>query len=299
MKLKNTLLVLVLALAVLSMLAGCGPGSKPGISTAAGANATPTPSGNLTTVGGPFLPGEVLAGLPVYPGASPTTCLDARYGPPSFPSLPSCGEKRPGYRSASAQYQTRDSFLSILSWYSTTLTSEGYQQRGENSGGGGAGSMHSLVFHNPDQPQVTVEIHVYDFSDSPSTTVVELLVIETVPLPHPLGETLPDDIDRVDISYAPGTAVAANLTVTDAPTINNLVEIIDNLPERPDYIVLGGPGLIGQTLYSLTFHSKAQGGINITDASGQGVLFGDYPALDDLQDLLGSAVKQAVNGTPH
>ena len=37
----------------------------------------------------------------------------------------------------------------------------------------------------------------------------------------------------------------------------------------------------------------------LTDASGQGVLFGDYPALDDLQDLLGSAVRQAVNGTPH
>jgi len=244
-----------------------------------------------SAVGKPFIPGEVMAALPVYPGASPTTYLDPGFGPPSFPSGQMIyGITAPGYQSASAQYTAPASVADILNWYLATLGAIGYTQQGEDDAGNSTASERSVVFVLPSQPAVSVQIHVYTVSGSSRGPVFELLVIYTVPLPKPSAESLPGDIQNVKIDYYPGAANEVVKTFTDAKTLNSLANEVNALPVAPDVFRSMPIGISPQTLFTLTFHSKSQGDIMITDVTYDGIHFGDYPLLSDPNNFFQVAV---------
>jgi hypothetical protein len=242
-------------------------------------------------VGSPFIPGEVMAALPVFPDASPTTYLDPGFGPPSFPSGQMIyGITAPGYQSASAQYTATASVADILDWYLAELGALGYTQQGEDDAGNGTVAERSVVFVLPSQSAVSVQVHVYTVSGSSRGPVFELLVIYTVPLPKPSAESLPGDIQNVKIDYYPGAANEVVKTFTDAKTLNSLANEVNALPVAPDVFRSMPIGISPQTLFTLTFHSKSQGDIMITDVTYDGIHFGDYPLLSDPNNFFQVAV---------
>ena len=262
---------------------------------------TPSPSNisvpaqSGTTVGKPFLPGDVLAELPVYPGAVGTTWVNPGFGPPSFPSeMPIYGSNSPGYQSASVQYTVQASEEDILGWYKSQLAAKGYRSSGEDIAGNATLISHSIPFFLPSQPLISVQIHVYNMQNTLGSSVFELLVIYTVPLPKPLEESLPNDIEGVQIDFAPGTANHVVKTITDMQAVTNLAGMVNNLPVRPDYIITGGPMGGQTTLFRLVFHSKTKGDITVTDDIIQGIQMNDYPSLDDPHGLLKELVGQLV-----
>jgi hypothetical protein len=236
-----------------------------------------------------------MAALPVYPGASPTTYLDPGFGPPSFPSGQMIyGITAPGYQSASAQYTAPASVADILDWYLAELGALGYTQQGEDDAGNSTVTERSVVFVLPSQPAVSVQVHVYTVSGSSRAPVFELLVIYTVPLPKPSAESLPGDIQNVKIDYYPGAANEVVKTFTDAKTINSLANEVNALPVAPDVFRSMPIGISPQTLFTLTFHSKSQGDIVITDVTYDGIHFGDYPLLSDPNSFFQEAVAKMV-----
>jgi hypothetical protein len=242
-------------------------------------------------VGSPFIPGEVMAALPVFPDASPTTYLDPGFGPPSFPSGQMIyGITAPGYQSASAQYTATASVTDILNWYLAELGALGYTQQGEDDAGNGTVAERSVVFVLPSQPAISVQVHVYTVSGSSRGPVFELLVIYTVPLPKPSAENLPGDIQNVKIDYYPGATNEVIKTFTDAKTLNSLANEVNALPVAPDVFRSMPIGISPQTLFTLTFHSKSQGDIMITDVTYDGIHFGDYPLLSDPNNFFQVAV---------
>ena len=264
----------------------------PGIPLLLTPPASPQPG---STVGGPFIPGEVMATLPVYPGATPTTDLNPGFGPPSFPSEQSIYiSHAPGYQSASAQYTAPAAVADILDWYLAELGALGYTYHGEDDAGNGTVASRSVAFTLPSQPAVSVQVHVYTVSGSTLSPVFELLVIYTVPLPKPAAESLPGDIQSVKIDYLPGTANEVLKTFTDTQSVNNLVNLVNNLPVSPDYARTMPIGVSPQTLFTLTFRSISQGDIVVTDVTYDGIHFGDYPLLADPQNLFQKAVEQML-----
>jgi len=266
--------------------------------------ATPSPSPTTVTSDHTFLPGEVLAGLPVYPGSTPTTFLDSGSGLVSLPfSLPDyVGSLRPGYQSASAQYTVQATDDDILSWYVNELGTQGYRKYSESDFGGETISGFDMAFFLPSQPLVSVELHVYDVHDVPGDPVFELLVFYSVPLPKPPEEKLPDDIESITVTYFSGVLPTVE-TLTDSHVVMQLVSIVNTLPVRPDYIYVGGPLPSGpQTIFCLVFHSQSKGNITVSDIIGleeTGIHVGDYPILEDTHGLLREAVEQilGIQGT--
>ena len=148
------LLILMLLIISMILVVGCGPaGNTTPTLTASPTNPTPpTPISTVPStqpgsiVGNPFLPGEVMATLPVYPGATPTTDFNPGFGPPSFPLEQSIYVSRsPGYQSASAQYTTSATAEDILNWYSAELSTLGYNHNGEDDGGNGTITTRSIA----------------------------------------------------------------------------------------------------------------------------------------------------------
>jgi hypothetical protein len=173
-----------------------------------------------------------------------------------------------------------------LNWYLAELEPLGYTTQGEDDAGNSTATERSVVFVLPSQPAVSVQVHVYTISSSSRAPVFELLVVYAVPLPKPSAENLPGDVQNVKIDYYPGAANEVIKTFTDAKSINALVNGVNTLPVAPDYIRLGPPaGVSPQTLFTLTFHSKSQGDIVITDVTYDGIHFGDYPLLSDPNNI--------------
>ena len=264
--------------------------------------ATPMTSPQLgSTVGSPFLPGEVLATLPVYPGATPTTLINPGFGPPSFPlDIPSYnGPKRPGYQSASAQYTVQATEEDISGWYKNQMAAKGYRLSEEELAGSGALSSYNISFFLPSQPLISMQVHVYTSQDISESLVFELLVTYSIPLPKPPKENLPADIESVQIDYAPGTAKEVEKTITDARVIKRLVSMVNGLTVSPDYVTTGGPipnpGVLPspQPLFSLTFHSTIQGNITVSYILGA-IKMDGYPALVDTHGLFEEAVEQML-----
>ena len=253
---------------------------------------TPQPG---STVGSPFIPGGVMATLPVYPGSTPTTELNPGFGPPSFPiDQPIYDSNAPGYQSASAQYTATASVADILDWYMAELGRLGYNQQGEDDGGNSTIAYRSIAFVLPSQPAVSVQVHVYTGSGFLMSPVFELLVTYTVPLPKPATESLPSDIQSVKIDYLPGTANEIMKTFTDKQSENNLVSLVNSLPVSPDFVRTMPIGVSPQTLFVLTFHSISLGDIVITDVTYDGIHFGDYPLLYDPYNLFQQAVENML-----
>jgi len=279
------------------MVAGCKS-----VGTTAQSNTT-SPTGTTTsttpqpgsTVGNPFIPGEIMATLPVYPGATPITELNPGFGPPSFPlGQPIYDSNAPGYQSASAQYSTPASVADILDWYMAELSGLGYTQQGEDDGGNGTIAYRSIAFVLPSQPAVSVQVHVYTGSGSLMSPVFELLVIYTVPLSKSAAESLPNDIQSVKIDYLPGTNNEVIKTFIDKQSVNNFVSLVNSLPVSPDFVRTMPVGVSPQTLFALTFHSISEGDIVITDVIYDGIHFGDYPLLYDPYNLFQQAVENML-----
>ncbi len=259
--------------------------------------ATIAPSPTATTVASEysFIPGNVLAGLPVYPGATPTTFLDSG-APVSVPFSRSIliGSLRPGYQSASAQYSVKAYDHDIMNWYVNELSTKGYRlYGGVSTFSMGTVGGEEIAFFLPSQPLVSVEVHLYDMAGE---TVLELLVTYSVPLPKPPEENLPDDIDSITATYFSGNLTTVK-TITDSQTITQLVSMVNNLPVRPDYVYLCPIGVETRTIFSLVFHSQSKGNITVSDVIGcqvGGIYMGDYPILEDTHGLLREAVEQIL-----
>jgi len=301
MKIGPLLIFMVLIISI-TLVVGCGPAGNTtlALTTSPTNPASPTPISTVpftppgSTVGSPFLPGEVLATLPVYPSATPTTDFNPGFGPPSFPSeQPIYVSRSPGYQSASAQYTSPATAEDILNWYSAELGALGYNHNGEDEGGNGTITTRSIAFFLPSQPLVSVQVHGYTPGSS-TTPVFELLVTYTVPLPKPSAENLPGDVESVKIDYVPGTANEVVKTFKDTQSIQSLVNLVNSLPVAPDYVRTGPIGVSPQTLFSLIFHSISQGNIMITNVTYEGIHFGDYPLLDDPHNLFQKAVEQML-----
>ena len=301
MKIGYLLIFMVLIISM-TLVVGCGHAGNttPAHTTSSTNSTSPTTISTLSftqpgsTVGSPFLPGEVLATLPVYPGATPTTDFNPGFGPPSFPTeAPIYSSQVPGYQSASAQYATPATAEDILNWYSTELGALGYNLDGEDGGGNGTITTRSIAFFLPSQPLISVQVHVYTPGSS-TTPVFELLVTYTVPLPKPSAENLPGDVESVKIDYVPGATNEIVKTFKDTQLIQSLVSLVNSLPVAPGYARTGQFGISPETLFSLTFHSNSQGNITITDVTLDGIHFGDYPLLDDPHNLFQKAVLQML-----
>ncbi|MBN2239106.1 MAG: hypothetical protein JW712_04980 [Dehalococcoidales bacterium] len=244
---------------------------------------------------GRFLSGDVLATIPVYPGSEPTTCMEWKQegGPPSTPVLRPMysGENRPGYRAASAQYKVESTTLKILSWYEETLGKMGYERRHESGFNHDKVSGREISFKLPSKPLISVEIHTYNVP-SFSSTVYEMLVVESIPLSEPETDPIPTDIDKVDIAYMDDAeSETLQRTVTDKGTINDLVETVNGLPVRPDVLVLSGPGVY-YTFCKLVFHSESEGDITMEcSILGVSTSIEDFPTLDDADGLFRAKVK--------
>ena len=279
------------------MVAGC----KPDVTTAQTNTASPTGSTTSTTpqssstVGDPFIPGEIIATLPVYPGATPTTELNPGFGPPSFPlTLPIYDSNAPGYQSASAQYVATATVDNIVDWYMTGLSGFGYTRQGESDGGNSTIAYRDVAFVLPSQPAVTVQVDIYTGSGPSTSPVFELLVIYTVPLPKPAAENLPNDIQNVRIDYHPNAANEVVKTFSDTESVNSLVSMVNGLPVSPDFIRSLPSGVSPQTFFTLTFHSISVGDIVITDVTYDGIHFGDYPLLYDPYKFFEQAVENML-----
>jgi len=171
----------------------------------------------------------------------------------------------------------------IMGWYTKELDARGYRDVGNNYGTGDYGT----TFFLPSQPLIDVEVHVHAVPNvMPSTTVFEILVIYHVPLPKPPEEILPDDIDSITATYFSGVEPIVK-TITGSQVINQIVNMVNNLPVRPDYMYFGG--ISGSaTIFSLLFHSKARGYITVTDVIGHqetGIHIDDYPILEDVHGI--------------
>jgi len=258
--------------------------------------ATPSPLATTVSSEHTFLPGLVLAELPVYPSSTPTTFFNSGTGPPSFPlSEPAYASAlRPGYQSASAQYTVQATDDDILSWYVNELGTNGYRKYSEGGFGGGTLSGHNMAFFLPSQPLVSVEVHVYDVPGAP---VFELLVTYSVPLPKPPEEKLPDDIESITVTYFSGVLPTVKI-LTNSQVVMQLVSMVNALPVRPDYaytglLTSGGP----RTIFSLVFHSQSKGDITVSDIIGlqeTGIHVDNYPILEDTHGLLQEAVEQIL-----
>jgi hypothetical protein len=248
---------------------------------------------------GGFLPGEIMAGLPVYPDSTPTTYLEFESGPPSSPvSRPLyAGPSRPGYQSASAQYTVKADMDSILEWYEKELGQSGYQKSNESGWGRDYITGRNMAFFLPSQPLVSVEIHVYNINGV-SSPVFELLAIYNVPLPKPDKEALPTDIVSAEViwfGYSDSTRPEIK-TITDKQDVMQLVDMVNSLPVRPDYVILGQPGG-PETVFRLVFDSVSEGDITVTSILGgdnTGINVDDYPILWDTHNLLREMVKQIM-----
>jgi hypothetical protein len=246
-------------------------------------------------VGNPFIPGEIMATLPVYPGLSPTTELNPGFGPPSFPlKLPIYDSNAPGYQSASAQYTAAATVNDIVDWYMAELSGLGYTQQGEDDIGNDAIAYHGIAYVLPSQPAVSVQVDVYTGSGPSTSPVFELLVIYTVPLPKPAANLL-KDVQNVKIDYLPNNANEIVKTFTDKQSVNNLVSMVNSLPVSPGFIRSLPAGISPQTFFTLTFHSVSQGDIVITDVTYDGIHFGDYPLLYDPYNYFEQAVENMLD----
>jgi hypothetical protein len=281
-------------LAVLHFVVQAGP-----VMTASPQNTSPTatPNPTATTVASEysFIPGNVLAGLPVYPGAIPTTFLDSEASvsvPFSRPLL--IGSLRPGYQSASAQYSVKAYDHDIMNWYVNELSTKGYRlYGGVSTFSMGTVGGEEIAFFLPSQPLVSVEVHLYDMAGE---TILELLVTYSVPLPKPPEESLPDDIDSITVTYFSGNLTTVK-TITDSQTITQLVSMVNALPVRPDYVYSCPIGVETRTIFSLVFHSQSEGNITVSDVIGcqvGGIYMGDYPILEDVHGLLREAIEQVL-----
>jgi hypothetical protein len=248
-----------------------------------------------------FISGEILLTIPLYPGSETTTCLEWKSdgGPPSSSvSRPVyASEDRPGYQSASAQYKVDSTSSKIISWYEDTLGEMGYEKYIEGHWGQEKITGRNAGFFLPSQPLVSVEIHTYSISGF-SSLVYELLVVNSIPLPKPEKEAIPQDIDKIEIDYTGylETGRSKN-TITDNKTIVELVEMINSLPVMPDFEFLGGGTGGPEITFTMLFHSESRGNITVKKILGgenSGINVEGYPILDDPHNLLHDRVKELV-----
>lgn len=244
-----------------------------------------------------FIPGLVLASLPVYPGATPTMIQNPGAWPPSYPMGHGMyeGPRRFGYQSASAQYSMNATDEDILDWYSEQLKKLGYLSDGESRGSGRGVTTWSRSFFLPSRPFVSVQVHTYWGYD----IGFELLVVHDVPLPKPASAELPADIDSVKITYYRFSKPAIINTVAGHDDINSLVAAANRLPIRPDFSI-NQPATGPETVFRLVCHSPSQGDIEVTSILGGdegGVHVADRAILWDVHNQLRDEVERLVGVT--
>jgi hypothetical protein len=298
----KVIVVLMIAICSLIVFSSCGQAGLVTNTTPQSPPPSASPSPTATTVASELVvsPEDVLAGLPVYPGATPTTSDNPFYGQPvvSFFQPVYTGNLIPKIQSASAQYTVQALPADVLSWYPNELSAKGYRKFLEIHGSGGDG----ISFFLSSQLLLSVEVHVHTVPNAvPSATVFELLVIYRVPLPKPPEEILPDDIDSITVTYYSSVEPIVK-TLTESQVIMKLVGMVNTLPVRPDYMYFGGLSDGPYTIFSLVFHLRSRGDITVTDIvdlKETGIHVGDYPILEDRYELFREAVEQilGIQGT--
>lgn len=197
-----------------------------------------------------FVPGQVLANLPVYPGAARSNGILVGAG--GFPVQPNpgsmCdGSPCPSVQSAQAEYHTADTPDAVLTWYQAQLEKLGYQRSGASYGSAPQGYHRSeLEFFNPERPAVTVHVYAFYRSAKQGGSVIVLDVVNPATAPRPVSSYVPPGVSEVDIAYFPGGhGSTTTLTVTDKAAIRSLVRAVNRLPIRSNWLTSGGPLFLG------------------------------------------------------
>jgi hypothetical protein len=137
--------------------------------------------------------------------------------------------------------------------------------------GPGGYDVHSIGVYRPEQPLISVEIHVYAMLNATMFAVV--VNRDTTTSLEPPEPPLPDDIESIEINYTgDGDSTSEKaVTITDAGDIRRLVDIANNLLLHP----YGPPGVIGLPTFTVVFHSLSIGDIPLKYRIG----FDKYPAV--------------------
>ena len=121
-------------------------------------------------------PEQVLAELPVYPGAVPQASREIRFEPFSTPLSPQVQYRPPReeYETGSMYYKVQADAETILDWYCNKLSSKGYRKYTEMV----YNSLNEVLlpddnfdiltmgFYNPELPEISIEVHVADLPDT-------------------------------------------------------------------------------------------------------------------------------------
>ncbi|OGN87230.1 MAG: hypothetical protein A2158_02545 [Chloroflexi bacterium RBG_13_46_14] len=208
-------------------------------------------------------PEDVLAEMPVYPGAEAVTTGESAFEPFSTPRALQ-PEIRPFdivYETISDQYTVQAEANKVLNWYKNKLSGKGYRLYTEMKYNGPGGyDVHNIGVYRPEQLLISVEIHVYAMLDATIFSVV--VSRDTTTSLEPPEPPLPDDIDSIEINYTGDQDNTSGKieTITDAGDIRRLVDIINSLPLRH----YGPPGAINSRPFNMIFHSLSMGKIPLT-----------------------------------
>ncbi len=284
------------------------------ISSAGTPPPSPTSSPGSQTIGGggEFLPGQIIAFIPVYPGAVGATDIGPQPEAGPYPeSLPMCvgpHPECPQLETATADFFTEDSAGTVLDWYRKQLASMGYT-------GGGTGTasnnktgwtMSDTVFDVPEYPGLKVQVNVYPYPEPGVTTAFAILVYYLRPIPRHAAERLPSDIMRVEVTSdsASSTPTTSN-TVTNTDTIKRLVDLVNSLPVQLTGVTSCPPFPAGATptppliLQFVDEHGLSRT-ITLRKWCGGAfveVAFPPYPALSDQHQKLWDLVQGILAGT--
>ncbi|MBI4312890.1 MAG: hypothetical protein HY681_14090 [Chloroflexi bacterium] len=278
------------------LLMGCS-GPSPARETSGAENA----SGVTSEAGGgnaAFIPGQVLAALPVFPGATGSMALSGFSQPVEFAY---CDTSRcPGFQTASAQYRAAATGQAVVLWYEKELTAQGYRKSRESFGKFQGTSTYAASYFMPDQPTVAVEVHVLDYPLRPDFgPLFELFVTYQAPFYHLPSQIVPDDVERVELAYYPredDKSILAKKVTEDSATLRRLIGRMNNLPVLADWVRFCGTGERDRPLAELRFVRRSGETIVVTQTRnfcpGPHVEVPGLPPLEDVHDLLWEVIQE-------
>jgi hypothetical protein len=233
-------------------------------------------------------PEEILAELPVYPGAAIITDEESGFEPFSTPLSPQVEGRHTGiiYETVSARYTVQARPDKIQDWYLAKLGAKGYREYANITYNGPAGyEVHSMGFYRPEQPLISIEVHFYDRPDTP--VLVILVNKDTTTSPEPHEPSLPNDIDSIVVKYYENQNGSKEKiqTITDEGDIQKVVKVINDLPLLPD-----GPIVPVLERFSMILHSPSEGDFTLSYHRSVSeytlVRISGYETLEDKQGRL-------------
>ncbi|MBN2239721.1 MAG: hypothetical protein JW712_08100 [Dehalococcoidales bacterium] len=249
-------------------------------------------SQNEYLITGDLSAGEILDKIMEIDDAQPSGVLEERgiVLPPSNRSVYLDPDDEQ-YITIIGEYIADAGIDATLERFESALEYRGFRKKSEGGWGRDDHSGRRMNFFLVSKPSISLEVRYYLFNDG-SPSVYELVVTEDLNLSQPYNEKLiPDDVDSVYLVYS-GYAGKKDTYPCD---ILELADLVNALPVRPEYVILGMPG--SETVFTLTFHSISQGDITVKSILGggdSGINIDGCPVLSDVNNLLNEKVSEII-----